>query len=54
MRVHGDLRKHGKPHAAAARDRKPDLREEQAGPSGVADRPVVPLTLGNASRGKGP
>src|SRR5262249_9456818 len=28
--------------------------EGQAGPPGVADRPVVPTTPGNAGRGKGP
>ena len=35
-----------------ARDSQPELREEQAGPYGVADRPVVPLMPGNAGGGK--
>ena len=33
---------------------QPALREEQAGPYGVADRPVVLLMPGNAGGGKGP
>jgi RNA-directed DNA polymerase len=33
---------------------RPDAREGQAGPAGVADRPAVPRTPGNAGRGKGP
>ena len=33
---------------------QPDAREGQAGPPGVADRPAVPRTPGNAGRGKGP
>jgi hypothetical protein len=37
-----------------ARDLQPDTREGQAGPGGVADRLAVPLTPGNAGRGKGP
>ena len=40
--------------AAAARDRQPEAREGQAGPSGVAERFVVPLKPGNAGGGKGP
>jgi hypothetical protein len=36
------------------RDLQPDAREGQAGPPGVADRPVVPPTPGNAGQGKGP
>ncbi len=36
------------------RGSQPELREEQAGPSGVADRLVVLLTPGNAGRGKEP
>ena len=38
----------------AARDRQPDAREGQAGPCGVAERPVVPTKPGNAGGGKGP
>ena len=33
---------------------QPELREEQAGPYGVADRPVVLLMPGNAGGRKGP
>jgi hypothetical protein len=33
---------------------QPDAREGQAGPSGVADRLVVPRKPGNAGGGKGP
>ena len=36
------------------RDPQPDAREGQAGPPGVADRPVVPSKPGNAGGGKGP
>ena len=50
----GDSTQHGKPRAAEARDLQPDSREGQAGPGGVADRLAVPLTPGNAGRGKGP
>ena len=54
MSTHGRHLQHGKPHSAEARDLQPDAREGQAGPGGVADRPVVPRTPGNAGRGKGP
>jgi hypothetical protein len=33
---------------------QPVTRESQAGPIGVAERPVVPLKPGNAGGGKGP
>ena len=33
---------------------QPATRERQAGPSGVAERPVVPMKPGNAGGGKGP
>ena len=36
------------------RGSQPELREEQAGPFGVADRLVVPLKPGNAGIGKEP
>ena len=36
------------------RDDQPDAREGQAGRTGVAERPVVPLKPGNAGGGKGP
>ncbi len=45
---------HGKPQAVGARDPQPDAREGQAGPPGVAERPVVPRKPGNAGGGKGP
>ena len=44
---------HGKPHRWEAKS-QPDSREGQAGPPGVADRPVVPLKPGNSGGGKGP
>lgn len=37
-----------------ARDHQPDAREGQAGPYGVADRPVVVTKPGNAGGAKGP
>ena len=40
--------------AVAARDRQPDAREGQAGPRGVAERPVVARKPGNAGGAKGP
>ena len=54
MSAHGDPTQHGKPQAVGARDPQPDAREGQAGPPGVADRPVVPTKPGNAGGGKGP
>jgi hypothetical protein len=36
------------------RGSQPELREEQAGPCGVADRLVLPLIPGNSGGGKGP
>ena len=36
------------------RGSQPELREEQAGPCGVADRLVVPLRPGNSGGGKEP
>jgi hypothetical protein len=54
MSTHGRRLQHGKPHAAEARDLQLDAREGQAGPGGVADRLVVPLTPGSSGRGKGP
>jgi len=37
-----------------ARDFQQELREEQAWPLVVAERPVVVMTPGNAGRAKGP
>ena len=36
------------------RDSQLELREEQAGPFEVAERPVVVMKLGNAGGAKGP
>ena len=49
----GKRTQHGKPHCVI-RDDQPDAREGQAGRTGVAERPVVPLKPGNAGGGKGP
>jgi len=38
----------------AARDHRPEVREGQAGPLGVAERPVVPVKPGNSGGEKGP
>ena len=54
MHVQEDHAQHGKPHLVMACDHQPELREEQAGPCGVAERLVVPMKPGNAGRGKGP
>src|SRR6516165_3851634 len=54
MPAHGDLTEHGNPRVVRARDPQPDAREGEAGPPGVAERPVVPPTPGNSGRGKGP
>jgi hypothetical protein len=35
-------------------DDQPDAREGQAGRTGVAERPAVPMKLGNTGGGKGP
>ncbi len=40
--------------AVRGRGSQPELREEQSGPGGVADRLVLPLKLGNSGGGKGP
>ena len=53
MHVNGNRPQHGKPHAVRARDPQPELREEQAGPREVADRPVLAMTPGNAGNSKG-
>jgi hypothetical protein len=45
---------HGKPHWAAMRGRQPVIREDQAGPCGVADGLVVLTKPGNAGGGKEP
>ena len=40
--------------SVSVRDAQPDSREGQAGPSGVAERPVVVTKPGNAGGAKGP
>ena len=40
--------------AVGASDSQPDSREGQAGPCGVAERPVVVMKPGNSSGAKGP
>ena len=54
MSTNGRYLQHGKPHSAEARDLRPDAREGQAGPGGVADRPVIPRKPGNSGGGKEP
>ena len=49
----GKRAQHGKPLNVVGDD-QPDAGDGQAGHFGVADRPVVPTKLGNASGGKGP
>ena len=51
--THGKRTQHGKPQDVA-RDGQLDTREGQARRSGVAERSVVLMKLGNASGGKGP
>lgn len=43
----------GSPIGGVARA-KPESRERQSGPLWVAERPVVPVSPGNAGGGKGP
>src|SRR5205085_1896376 len=50
----GELRQHGKPPAVRGSSPQPNAREGQVGPSGVADRLVVPRKPGNSGGGKGP
>jgi hypothetical protein len=54
MATHGRRVQHGKPHSAEVRDLRPDAREGQAGPAGVADRLVVPRKPVNTGGGKEP
>ena len=49
----GKRAQHGKPQGVI-RDDQPDAGDGQAGRSGVAERSVVLLKLGNAGGGKGP
>jgi len=54
MSACGDSTQHGKPPSVADCDCRPDSREGQDGPSGVAERLVVPMKPVNAGGGKGP
>ena len=54
MSTNGRYMQHGKPHVVKVRDLQPEAREGQAGPTGAADRPVVPRKPGNSGGGKGP
>src|SRR5271169_6709070 len=49
----GKRAQHGKPQRVI-RDDQPDAREGQAGRTGVAERPAVPMKPGNVGGGKGP
>ena len=49
----GKRAQHGK-RLGVAGDGQLDAREGQAGRPGVAERPVIPMKLGNAGGGKGP
>jgi len=52
--MQGKQAQHGKPRTVGPRESQPATREGQAGPDGVAERPVVPMKPGNAGGGKGP
>lgn len=54
MYARGNRAQHGKPQAMPWRVRQPRAREGQLGSLGVAERPVVVTTPGNAGRAKGP
>jgi hypothetical protein len=54
MSERGNDRQHGKPRRCGERGPQPELREEQAGPFGVAEGPVVVKKPGNAGGAKGP
>jgi hypothetical protein len=49
----GKRTQHGTPQCVI-RDDQPDAREGQAGRAGVAERPVVPMKLGNAGSIRAP
>ena len=53
MQAKGTRRNTGSPSGDCRCD-QPATRESQAGPCGVAERPVVPMKPGNAGGGKGP
>ena len=53
MQAKGTRSNTGSPSGDRGRDRLA-TRESQAGPSGVAERPVVPRKPGNSGGGKGP
>ena len=54
MHVRGKLTATREAPSVRVRDAQPDSREGQAGPTGVAERPVVVVKPGNAGGAKGP
>lgn len=55
MLAKGDLWQHGKSHVAlGGKAQQPEVRKDQAGLPGMAERPVLPEKPGNAGGGKGP
>ena len=52
MHGRGEWTQHGKPWRWRG-TRQPTTREGKVGPARVAEKPVLPLKLGNAGRGKG-
>ena len=53
MCARGNDRQHGKPRWCGCVNPQLALREEQAGPRGAADRPVVVMKWGNAGGSEG-
>src|SRR3954470_2685283 len=52
--LHTEIRRNTGSPRRRGPDPQPEVREDQAGPSGVADGFVVPRKPGNAGGGKGP
>ena len=53
--IHKEIRRNtGNPDGGGGVIHQPAPREGQAGPFGVAERPVLPVKPGNAGGGKGP
>ena len=50
----GKRTQHGKPFNVVGCDDQPEVGDDQIGRYRVAERPVVPMNLGNAGGGKGP
>jgi hypothetical protein len=53
MQAQGTIRNTGSPSGDRSVDRLA-ARERKAGPFGMAERPVLPMKLGNSGKGKGP